>query len=287
MKDPDDILLRTDVVTVGRFRCPVDHPKFRDSGPISQSCMVFPRSSVVIEHDGSRPFVGDPALATLYNTGQQYERRAISAEGDRCDWYAVATDVLCDAVRPLDPAAADNPDRAMRHQHAAVSPSLYFDQRKLFNSLERDVALAPPDVIDVEERVLHLLTRVLRSAYSNATVRIRSQDSRARSQRADIAQEARRIVARTFRRRLGLRGLAACVGCSPFHLCRAFREVTGTTLHAHVTTLRLRAALEHLDDSADVTTVALEAGFSSHSHFTAAFKQSFGLTPSRARRATF
>jgi AraC-like DNA-binding protein len=234
-------------------------------------------------------------LATLYNTGQKYERRAVSADGDRCDWYAVATDVLCDAVRPLDPAAADDPPRAMRHPHAPIAPGLYLDQRKLFNSL-RSIAspdhIAPIDPIgidpiELEERVLDLLIRVLRAAYAETTRPARARQSRARRQRADITHAARGIVNRTFTRRFGLRALAHAVGCSPFHLCRSFREVTGTTLHAHLTTLRLRAALELLNGGADVTQVALESGFSSHSHFTAAFRQSFGVTPSKARRATF
>jgi AraC-like DNA-binding protein len=40
-------------------------------------------------------------------------------------------------------------------------------------------------------------------------------------------------------------------------------------------------ALEPLADGAgDLTRIALDLGFSSHSHFTAAFRRHFGLTPS-------
>jgi len=43
------------------------------------------------------------------------------------------------------------------------------------------------------------------------------------------------------------------------------------------------AALEHrLEHGADLTEAALDAGFSSHSHFTAAFTAEFGVPPSRA-----
>jgi AraC-like DNA-binding protein len=50
--------------------------------------------------------------------------------------------------------------------------------------------------------------------------------------------------------------------------------------------LRLRASLEAIAErSLDLTSVALDHGFSSHSHFTAAFRREWGMTPSdwRAR----
>jgi AraC family transcriptional regulator len=174
---------------------------------------------------------------------------------------------------------------AIRHLHAAVSPGLYLRQRRLFVSLQSDT---PPDLVEIEETTIGLLNELLASAYSHGRCRS-SPDQRTRAvrQHRDVAFAARRVLNRTYRRALGLRGLAAAVGCSPFHLCRAFRDVTGSTIHAHLTTLRLRAALESLQDARDMTAVALDAGFSSHSHFTAAFRRSFGVTPSRALRATF
>jgi AraC family transcriptional regulator len=39
-----------------------------------------------------------------------------------------------------------------------------------------------------------------------------------------------------------------------------------------------------LESDTDLTTVALETGFASHSHFTARFRGLFGLTPTDLRR---
>jgi AraC-like DNA-binding protein len=48
--------------------------------------------------------------------------------------------------------------------------------------------------------------------------------------------------------------------------------------------LRLRASLERLAAGAvDLTALALELGFSSHSHFTDSFRKEFGCTPSAIR----
>jgi AraC-like DNA-binding protein len=75
------------------------------------------------------------------------------------------------------------------------------------------------------------------------------------------------------------------MGVSPFHLCRLFRRETGYSLHQYRTELRLRWSLQPLADDVDILTVALAAGFSHHSHFTAAFRNTFGLRPSEFRRA--
>jgi AraC-like DNA-binding protein len=75
------------------------------------------------------------------------------------------------------------------------------------------------------------------------------------------------------------------VHASPFHLARVFRERAGVPVHRYLTRLRLRAALERLSDGADdLTALALDLGFSSHSHFTDAFRREFGRSPSDVRR---
>jgi transcriptional regulator GlxA family with amidase domain len=47
----------------------------------------------------------------------------------------------------------------------------------------------------------------------------------------------------------------------------------------------MAAALDEvLDSRRDLTTIGIALGFSSHSHFTACFRASFGVTPSALRR---
>lgn len=77
---------------------------------------------------------------------------------------------------------------------------------------------------------------------------------------------------------------AAAADVTRFRLCRMFRRLMGTTMHAYREGLRLRAALDALEDPrADLTSIALDHGYSSHSHFTAAFRRAFGVPPSRVR----
>jgi hypothetical protein len=82
----------TSCTAIGEFRCPVGHPAFVDSGPISDAVVVFPRTAVWIQHDGKRPFHSDPNVVTIYNRGQLYTRRPSSSDGDRSDWFALSDD---------------------------------------------------------------------------------------------------------------------------------------------------------------------------------------------------
>jgi AraC-like DNA-binding protein len=69
-----------------------------------------------------------------------------------------------------------------------------------------------------------------------------------------------------------------------FHLARIFKSRTGFSLHAYRNQLRLRSALERLrEPNVDLTGIALDLGFSSHSHFTETFRRAFGKTPSAVR----
>ena len=77
--------------------------------------------------------------------------------------------------------------------------------------------------------------------------------------------------------------IGSAVGASPVYLTQVFRAVEGVPLHRYLTQLRLARALVELPHANDLTQLALEVGFSSHSHFSARFRRSFGTTPSQFR----
>jgi AraC-like DNA-binding protein len=49
--------------------------------------------------------------------------------------------------------------------------------------------------------------------------------------------------------------------------------------------LRLARALNLLPQYDDLTTLSLDLGFSSHSHFSAAFREAYGRSPSEFRQS--
>ena len=83
--------------------------------------------------------------------------------------------------------------------------------------------------------------------------------------------------------RLTLTHIAAELGVTPIHLTQAFKRSEGIPLYRYQTQLRLGRALAELPERDDVTDLALDLGYSSHSHFTAAFRSALGVTPSAYR----
>ena len=218
--------------------------------------------------------MADSTVVPLYNQGHPYRRGAISPDGDRTDWFAVAPPVLREMVSALDRRRADDYDHLFPIPSVPATAATFLAQRYVFHHLHSG---GPPDPLYVEEAVLTTLTDVLERAFGTRDL----AESSLTHHR--LAQRAREHLNRTYLRKESVADVAAAVGTSVFHLCRVFRRETGTSLHAYRTDLRLRRSLEWLHDRADILTVALGAGFVHHSHFTAAFRRAFGTCPSEFR----
>lgn len=106
--------------------------------------------------------------------------------------------------------------------------------------------------------------------------------------RRDIVEMAQAILAANYDQPIRLEDVARAVDVSQFHLCRAFKRITGVHMREYITRLRLRAALTEVVDPRhpSLAQIAHEHGFSSHSHFAAAFRKEFGVTPSEVRNLT-
>ena len=77
-----------------------------------------------------------------------------------------------------------------------------------------------------------------------------------------------------------LEELGKKIGCSHFYLSRIFSAQTGHTITQHLRQLRMERAAELLKSGEhNVTEAALEVGYSSLSHFSAAFHETFGCCP--------
>lgn len=100
-----------------------------------------------------------------------------------------------------------------------------------------------------------------------------------------LAEEVQHLLCRDPGRHHSLDEIACAVKASPFHLARVFRTVRRTSIHQYLMGIRLdHAAVRLADGRAGLTQIALELGFSSHSHFATAFRRRFGIAPSAQRR---
>jgi len=279
-EDPDIPIYETNFIRVGLFRCHPDHPHFEDSGPIEGNLLVFPRTSVYIQHEGREPIVTSPNVVMFYNRGQVYRRYRISERGDHCEWFAFDGQVVVEALRPYDAKVEAHPENPFRLTHGLSDPTCYLLQRRVVEHL---LSEAQPDELFIEESMLWILERTVEKAYRNSPQK--KEDRSVQRERVRALQAA---LTTRFQEHLSLEQLAAEFDYSPYYLCRIFRQHTGLTIHQYLTQVRLRTALEWIAaNECNLTDLAFRLGFSSHSHFTQAFRKEFGVPPTQIQDVPF
>jgi AraC family transcriptional regulator len=83
---------------------------------------------------------------------------------------------------------------------------------------------------------------------------------------------------------LSLERLARVAHFSPYHFHRIFKALVGEGVYEHVRRLRLETAAQALRSSdRSVLRIALDSGYGTHEAFTRAFRQQFGVSPTRFR----
>ncbi len=201
--------------------------------------------------------------------------------GDRGSTIKIREEVLRDMLAERDPAAADRQAGLFPRHHALGGSRVCAAQRLLVQRLIRGT---PAEPLAVEEVALTIVGGALDSLLG-PPARRRPTSVGTRRRHRDQVRAVREILQRRYSEPLHLDDFASAVGLSVNHLCRVFHREAGMPLHRYLSRLRLSHALDAAADGvADLTRLALDVGFSSHSHFTAAFRREFGITPSLLRR---
>lgn len=79
-----------------------------------------------------------------------------------------------------------------------------------------------------------------------------------------------------------LESLAAAAGCSPHYLSRTFAQINGIPLMLWIRRTRMERAAELIASGrCNVSEAAMEVGYSSFSHFSRAFQEEKGVSPSK------
>lgn len=243
--------------------------------------IVFPRGGVFERRLGARRIVGDPARVQYFRRADGYRISHPADSGDCCTVLTVNAALLRDMLAGLRRAAAGAGTAQIPFLDGPLRDADFLDLHRLRRAA-RDPCAEP---LEIEESALAVAGSVLSlSCRANGHAPARRRRRTTTAAHRDIADAARLHLAASFDRADSLAQIARAVHSSPFHLARLFRGCTGLTLHQFRTRLRMAAALQRLSGGAqDLTDLALQVGFSSHSRFTAAFRATFGCTPSQFR----
>ena len=217
----------------------------------------------------------DPLHVAFFGPGDPYTTAHPCGFGDHGSALVLRDDLFHDLLRVRFPEAADDPRRLGPAGPCPV-PVL-----RRHRSLLRLVGAGAAELA-VEEETIGIVDALLAAAAEGR----RGDAAGALLRQRDLSEATREILGREFRSPLRLGSIAARLQVTPAHLCRVFRRTTGWSIHRYLTHLRLRAALESLaSGEEDLSGLAFDLGFSSHSHLTYAFRREFGVPPSAWRAA--
>jgi AraC-like DNA-binding protein len=183
-----------------------------------------------------------------------------------------------DAVNAmLGDAAADGLRKLARETRVAGAPAKLQRAASALWSLSLGDC---SDEMEVEQSVAELLTCILRAAPTPTLPRERERAGRGRAHLIGATKE----LIGSAREPRSLTAIAAQLDVSPAYLTDLFRRHEGLSIARYQRRLRLSRALVELPDTADIAALALELGFSSHAHFSTAFRATYGMTPSAYRK---
>lgn len=245
--------------------------------------IVLMRHGAFSKHFGKRQITADVNQAVFFSKDSVYRVSHPTDCGDRGTTFTIAQSILNDIIRELDPKIDERPDQPFPFVTGPCESSIFWRHREYVRRLEI-AETEPLEPLWADVTGLQLVADVIEDAYERYGAKPRRRAS-TNTDHAERTEAAKTYLAARMSENVSLDDVAAAVNASPFNFARIFQQHTGLPIHRYLTVLRLRAALERIaDPGIDITEIALDLGFSSHSHFTDVFRREFGETPSSVRQ---
>jgi len=259
-------LLDTGVVHVSNVDCRGTCRHRSADECASHTHFVFPFRGLYLRHVGQDQTVADANHVLFFNKDQAYQVSHPLAGGDTSLVVSLAEPMIAELAPRNLLATLETP--TFKVQHLRIDARAQALVMLLKHSL-RNGSIEP---LEAEGLSLTLISRSLgpRTARAPGSTFARRR----------LVDRVKVLLASDLSRRWTLAGIAAEIRGSPVYLTQAFQQVEGMPLYRYHLHLRLARALDLIAERQDLSALAQDLGFSSHSHFSAAFKRSYGRTPS-------
>jgi AraC family transcriptional regulator len=263
-------LLETPIVTVRDMYCHGSCQGLSAEEYATATLLVFPYRGVYVRHLGRDDAVAEANQVLFFNAAEGY-RVSHPVPGGDANLNLIISEPQ---LRELAPRGflRDGAALAFRQQRLRIDPRAQMLMAMLRHSLRRKIA----EPLEAEVLALNLAQRALGPRTTHT--------AGASVGRRRLADRVKLVLTNDLSRRWTLAEIAAEVGGSPVYLTQVFQQVEGLPLYRYQLRLRLARALDLLAHYDDLTALSLDLGFSSHSHFSAAFRETYGRSPSEFRR---
>ena len=264
-------LLVTETVALRNVRCGggCRHRSPEECASVTQ--FVFPYRGIYMRHVGSDQAVADANHVLFFNAGEAYQVSHPIAGGDASLSLALSEPLL-DELAPRALLNGLGP-LGFRRQHRRIDPRAQALVALLRHGLDNETI----EPLEAEGLVLTLVCRSLgpRTSHQPGSTHARRR----------LADRVKVLLAGDLSRRWTLGEIAAEIRGSPVYLTQVFQQAEGIPLYRYHLRLRLARALDLITQYDDLSALAAELGFSSHSHFAAAFRQAYGRSPTAFRES--
>jgi len=233
--------------------------------------LVFPYRGVYVRHLGHDQAVAEANQVLFFNATEGYRVSHPVPGGDASLSLAISEPQLRELAPPT--FLRDSATLAFRQQRLRIDARAQALAALLRHSLRQNIA----EALEAESLALTLVQRALGPRTTHA--------AGASIGRQRLVDRAKLVLASDLARRWTLAEVAAEVRGSPVYLTQVFQQVEGLPLYRYQLRLRLARALDLLAQYDDLTALSLELGFSSHSHFSAVFREVYGRSPSEFRQS--
>jgi len=264
-------LLRTQTIKVEDVYCQGSCRHLSAEEYVSDTHLVFPYRGVYVRHLGHDQAVAEANQVLFFNATEGYRVSHPVPGGDASLTLAIK-DALLHEIAPRS-FLRDETTLAFRQQRLRIDARTQALVAMLRHSLRQNIA----EPLEGESLALTLVQRALGPRTTHA--------AGATTGRQRLVDRAKLVLTSDLARRWTLTEIAAEVRCSPVYLTQVFQQVEGMPLYRYQLRLRLARALDLIAQYGDLTNLSLELGFSSHSHFSAAFREAYGRSPSRFRQS--
>ena len=265
------LLLDTETVQIRDVACDGECRHRSAEECASATHLVFPYRGVYVRHLGQSDAVAEANQVVFFNQAEDYCISHPVAGGDASLSMTVAEPLLAE-LAPKDQVRGGGV-LAFRRHRLRVDPRAQVLVALLRHSLRQGAA----ETLEAETLALTLVRRALGERTSHAAGASRG--------RQKLVDRAKLILSSDLARRWTLAEIAHEVGVSPVYLTQVFQQVEAVPLYRYQLRLRLARALDLLGHYDDLTTLGMDLGFSSHSHFSASFRQAYGRTPAEFQRS--
>jgi AraC-like DNA-binding protein len=232
---------------------------------------VFPYRGVYVHHVGRAESVAEANQVIFINEGEPYRVSHPVGGGDSTLSIGVSESALLE-LAPREYLRRGG-QAAFNRSRLRISAVTQVRTALLRYRLDRGT------IEDLEAEILTLT--LLRGALGERAPRAAAGGPGSRK----LVDRAKLVLVSDLSRRWTLAEIASEVGGSPVYLTQVFQQLEGMPLYHYQLQLRLARALALLGEYDSLTSLALELGFSSHSHFSAAFRQAYGQAPSAFKRS--